>query len=162
MIPFGIIYFTFAYFAHLHNILFVIKQPFESFGSLWPDVFTQACVVLGMYQIILMTVLGMNGFYYSFLISPLVLITYGYWYYINKRLTPLTDIGPLSFELKQEDIERLGDENVLHGIRSAYIHPGLIAPVKGDIEQDVTEQAVDDMSEEMVNLSASGSDILGV
>uniref|UniRef100_A0A6B2KZV8 CSC1/OSCA1-like 7TM region domain-containing protein n=1 Tax=Arcella intermedia TaxID=1963864 RepID=A0A6B2KZV8_9EUKA len=122
MIPFGLIYFGIAYFVHIHNMVFVTKQSFEGFGNLWPTVFSQACFVLGMYQTILMTLLSMNGFYWSFLLSPSIFITYTYWNYLNKNLFFLCDHGPLDLPT-DEPI----DPQCLEQFKTLYLPPGLKA-----------------------------------
>jgi len=151
MLPFGTIYFGVAYFVHMHNMLFVNKQNYEGFGDLWPSVFSQVCFVLGMYELIIMVVLSITGFYYSFVITPLLLVTAAYWYHTRKHFMGVTEYGPLDFEFQGDKQDEWTDEK----LKTAYIHPGLLPPKSKHLSTyNMMEEDSTSMENEIITFSS--------
>uniref|UniRef100_A0A6B2KZA0 CSC1/OSCA1-like 7TM region domain-containing protein n=1 Tax=Arcella intermedia TaxID=1963864 RepID=A0A6B2KZA0_9EUKA len=124
ILPFGILYFTFAYVVHIHNMTYVSKQTYEGLGHVWTTVFTLACIALGIYQVITTTLLSMNHFYWSFLLAPTVFVTYGYWHHLNKNMSVLCHSGPLDLKNDLSDVS-------VEEFKAAYV-PTCLQPPEED------------------------------
>jgi len=53
ILPFGLIFFIFAYVATKHNLLYVYEIPLESGADLWPNIFSRMMVGVMIYQLTL-------------------------------------------------------------------------------------------------------------
>jgi len=53
ILPFGLIYFIFAYLSTKYNLLYVYEIPWESGANLWPNLFSRMMVGVMIYQLVL-------------------------------------------------------------------------------------------------------------
>lgn len=142
MMPIALLYFACFYLSEKYSILFHTRQVNESGGWYWPTAFSQMCLALCVYHIIMLGIfIGITHIFGIVVCVILLLITILFWYWINQEWRPLTyhstlaDIAPQS----PQDIDQMPEDHTY-----TYKHP-MISPLEPMEREwgDHVEEALD-------------------
>lgn len=75
IIPFVIVYFSFAWFVAKYQFLYVSMPNYESGGKFFPIVWNRILIGMFVYQIMMWGIFGLKKSYISFLLLPLPFMT---------------------------------------------------------------------------------------
>jgi len=97
IVIFGAIYFGVAYVVYKYKLLFVFYKPYESQGQAWPITFTRLILGVVMFLVFMTGIFALKkAFFVSSLVSPLIIGTILWAWYIVKIYTPLSEHVSLS------------------------------------------------------------------
>jgi len=128
---FGFAYFIVAYLVDYHNLYYVYRQKWEGHGNMWPALFGEICIALAIFQLTLIGVISLVGFWPSVFLIPLPFITLAFYIQVNRRY--FTRQHYSSLDLIPQDFAI----TVLE-MKEAYIHPAL-APITAQEQMDQIE-----------------------
>jgi len=89
ILPFSILYFACSYICLTHNLLFVHTPEYKGSGLIIGTVFSVCCIIIVLYQLIMLALLGILGFIPAPVLVPLPIFTLAYWYWHHSRSASL-------------------------------------------------------------------------
>ncbi|RVX20819.1 CSC1-like protein [Vitis vinifera] len=126
LLPFIIIFFSFAYMVFRHQIINVYDQKYESGAAFWPSVHQRVIIGLMISQLLLMGLLNTKDFSKStpFLIV-LPVLTFWFHRFCNGRFESAFVRFPLQEAMVKDTLERATEPNLnlKNYLQDAYIHP---------------------------------------
>eukprot|EP01119_Soliformovum_irregulare_P016782 TRINITY_DN4901_c0_g1_i1.p1 TRINITY_DN4901_c0_g1~~TRINITY_DN4901_c0_g1_i1.p1 ORF type:complete len:740 (-),score=218.39 TRINITY_DN4901_c0_g1_i1:4-2223(-) len=124
ILPFTLIYFGMAYITCKYNMVFVFDPPCESFQNNH-HVLDQMFVAILIYQSTFLGVLTLKLFSPALALSPLILMTLGWWKYLRRKFVKPTEYLALENCTKISQVEfNLKPENS-SSANGMYLHPAL-------------------------------------
>jgi hypothetical protein len=115
---FGVLYYIVAYLVDFYNILYIHRNRAEGHGNYWPALFGQICIALFIYQICLVGILALVGFWGTLALVPLPISTIVFYVITRQTFFHRSKVG--SFDLETQDFKISEKE-----MRLAYRHPAL-------------------------------------
>jgi hypothetical protein len=131
ILVFAILYFFIAYLVDFHNHLYVFNLKWEGHGHMWRSLFGQICIALFVYQITILGIIALVGFWGSAFLIPLPFITIAYYVYVREKFFRQQEFGSLD-----QEIEDLGLSD--NQMKAAYLPP-VMAPVEEQTRLDRIE-----------------------
>lgn len=135
LLPFIIVFFSFAYVVFRHQIINVYHQQYESGASFWPDVHIRVIIAMIISQLLLMGLMSTKEASQS---TPLLLVlpvlTIWFHIYCKSRFEPAFVKFPLQDAVVKDTLERATEPNLdlKAYLQDAYLHPVFH---DGEIEQ---------------------------
>jgi len=139
ILPIAMLYFASFYIVQKYNILFHNRQANEHGGFHWPTAFSQMCLALCIYHLIMLGIFIGVTFAFGIVVSVICfLLTVLYWAYFHFEWRPLTyysslaDLSPVS----PSDVDKLPEDH-----SEAYKHPVLrpLEPLEKEWDDQVEE-----------------------
>ncbi|KAF0519158.1 DUF221-domain-containing protein [Gigaspora margarita] len=97
ILPFGAIYFFLGYLTYKYLLLYVYFHPYETSGLVWPKIFNRIITGLYIYQLMMIGYLSLrNCIYMALSLTPLLVVTAIYYYYVNEAYARIAAFVPLN------------------------------------------------------------------
>jgi len=84
IIPFGVAYFGLGWLLLRNQVLKVYVPSYESYGRMWPHMYTRIMASLVLYQVTMFGYFGVKQFPYAAILIPLVVVS-GIFYFVCNR-----------------------------------------------------------------------------
>ncbi|CAN4098199.1 unnamed protein product [Withania somnifera] len=128
LLPFIVVFFSFAYMVFRHQIINVYDQKYESSASFWPDVNRRILVGLGISQLLLIGLLSTKDASQSTpLLIVLTVLTIWFHKFCKGRFESVFVKFPLQDAVVKDTVERTTEPNfnLKEYLHDAYLHPVL-------------------------------------
>ncbi|KAK4786983.1 hypothetical protein SAY86_010816 [Trapa natans] len=126
LLPFILVFFSFAYLVYRHQIINVYNQKYESGAAFWPHVHTRIIAGLIISQLLLLGLLSTKKAANStpFLVA-LPILTIAFHRYCKHRFEPAFRKFPLEEAMAKDIADRISepDLNLRVYLEDAYLHP---------------------------------------
>ncbi|KAH7676958.1 Calcium-dependent channel 7TM region putative phosphate domain-containing protein [Dioscorea alata] len=135
LLPFIIVFFSFAYVVFRHQIINVYHQQYESGASFWPDVHIRVIIAMIISQLLLMGLMSTKEASQSTpLLLALPVLTIWFHIYCKSRFEPAFVKFPLQDAVVKDTLEKATEPNLdlKAYLQDAYLHPVFHG---GEIEQ---------------------------
>jgi len=121
LVPFGALFFAFAYLMYKYQLLYVYVNEYQSGGNMWYQVFNRSMIIFICASLVLLGYLGLKKAFYSgpfYLMFPLPFLLAYFWDFCNRKFkTPsaamslecAVEIDELNSELKKYNQETAAD-----------------------------------------------------
>ncbi|XP_019197368.1 PREDICTED: CSC1-like protein At4g02900 [Ipomoea nil] len=126
LLPFIIVFFSFAYLVFRHQIINVYDQKYESAAAYWPDVHRRIIIGLITSQVLLMGLLNTKDIPRSTtVIVVLPVLTIWFHYFCKGRFESAFVKFPLQEAMVRDTLERATEPNLNLKVylQDAYVHP---------------------------------------
>ncbi|KAL3497940.1 hypothetical protein ACH5RR_040672 [Cinchona calisaya] len=126
LLPFILVFFSFAYFVYRHQVINVYNQQYESAAAFWPHVHARIIGSLLISQLLLMGLLSTKKAAKSTpLLIVLPVLTLAFHKYCKNRFEPAFRKHPLEEAMDKDIEDRLSesDVNLKSFLADAYLHP---------------------------------------
>lgn len=125
LLPFIIVYFSFAYLVYRYQVINVYDQQYESAGAFWPHLHTRIIACLIIQQISLMALLATKAAKNSTPILVLLpVLTIAFHVYCKNRFEPAFRKYPLEEAMAKDTLERAIEPNLnlKSYLQDTYMH----------------------------------------
>lgn len=85
IIPFGVVYFGLGWLVLRNQVLKVYVPSYESYGRMWPHMFTRILAALILYQVTMVGFIGVKKFRFAPILIPLPIVSLIFCYICNKK-----------------------------------------------------------------------------
>ncbi|VAH55279.1 unnamed protein product [Triticum turgidum subsp. durum] len=120
ILPFGVAYFALGWLIAKNQVLRVYVPSYESNGRMWPHMHTRIIAALMIYQATMIGIISLKKFYYSTILTPLLVISLIFARTCHARFYPAFAKTPLEVASQQ-----LKETPNMSAIYTAYIPPCL-------------------------------------
>ncbi|XP_037409327.1 CSC1-like protein ERD4 [Triticum dicoccoides] len=120
ILPFGVAYFALGWLIAKNQVLRVYVPSYESNGRMWPHMHTRIIAALMIYQATMIGIISLKKFYYSTILTPLLVISLIFARTRHARFYPAFAKTPLEVASQQ-----LKETPNMSAIYTAYIPPCL-------------------------------------
>lgn len=129
IMPFGVAYFALGWLIAKNQVLRVYVPSYESNGRMWPHMHTRIIASLMIYQATMIGIIGLKKFYYSAILTPLLVISLIFAYTCHTRFYPAFAKTPL--EVASQELKEMPNMGAIY---TAYMPPCLKPEKLEDVE----------------------------
>ncbi|CAN4101209.1 unnamed protein product [Withania somnifera] len=138
LLPFIIVFFSFAYIVFRHQIINVYDQKYESGASFWPDVNRRILIGLGISQLLLIGLLSTKDASQSTpLLIVLAVLTIWFHKFCKGRFESVFVKFPLQDAVVKDTVERTTEPNFN---LKEYLHDAYLHPILKGVELEVSKE----------------------
>lgn len=160
IIPFFVIYYACAYTVWVYQLLHVYIPEYEHGGKFWPEVFYRILFCMVVFQLLMIGVFLLKGMWYCALfVSPVVLLTITYWWFVNHKFVPCGEYLALS----EAGDTKYAEKKFLEDVRRRYIRDSLVPEVfevtsdrLADIDDYIPITSMNDTDEDAQEMRENG------